>query len=124
MTDLHAAIEAAIAEDEQLARHATQGAWKLWAMEVRAAVDGTSNLDTSLPVARTYHEDGLRTHNALHIARHDPASVLRQVEAYRWILDLHPVDCRVCDPLRLAPEGFACPTRRALAHAYAIEVPE
>ena len=122
MTDLHAAIEAAIAEDERLAQHAVEGPWDVVEMAdftygIWSHATGFSGEDDHLATANVVPD-------AEHIARHDPASVLRKVEAYRWILDLHPVDCRVCDPLRLAPEGFACPTRRALAHAYAIEVPE
>lgn len=58
---------------------ATSGRWKSWGMEVRADIDGTSNLDTSLPVASTYStntEGRLRTFDADHIIGMQPAVAL------------------------------------------------
>lgn len=66
------------------AEAATPGRWKLWGMEVRADVDGTSNLDTSLPVATSYHEAGLRTFNADYIAGVDPVVALAVA---KWLND-------------------------------------
>jgi hypothetical protein len=57
---------------DKRAGQATPGKWKLWGMQVRADIDGTSKLDTSLPVARTSHEAGLRTFNATYIATMHP----------------------------------------------------
>lgn len=65
-----------------------------------------------------------------HVARHDPARVLREVEAKRRIIDLHrPVgkrstgsgggtvkDCQICDHF---PAQFPCLTLRLLALPYA-----
>jgi hypothetical protein len=73
-------------DDERVARLATTGTWKLWAMEVRADIDGSSDLDTSLPVAQTYHEAGLLTFNAQHIAFWDPPRVLALIAALRAII--------------------------------------
>ncbi|HEY9367020.1 hypothetical protein [Streptomyces sp.] len=56
----------------ELVAKATPGRWKLWGMEVLADIDGTSNVDTALPVARTSHEAGLRTFNATYIAAMNP----------------------------------------------------
>lgn len=69
-------LRRAAARMRELAEAATPGPWKLWGMEVRASTDGTSNLDTSLPVAATRHESGLYTHNADHIAAWDPTVAL------------------------------------------------
>lgn len=91
--------KAQVAEDERVAREATPGRWKLWAMEVRADIDGTSNLDTSLPVAQTYHEAGLRTCNATHIAIWGPARVLALTKALRKALDEFSWEAREVDIL-------------------------
>lgn len=70
----------------EVVKAATPGRWKVWGMEVRADIDGTSNLDASLPVARTAHESGLRTWNADHIATFDPATMLRVVDGLERVL--------------------------------------
>ena len=36
---------------------ATGGVWKLWGMDVLADQDGTSNVDTAVPVAHTSYRD-------------------------------------------------------------------
>ena len=80
---------ARIAEDEKVARAATQGKWKLWGMTVMADQDGTGNVDTAVGVANTYGHDergAPRTWNATHIARHDPARVLAECEAKRLLV--------------------------------------
>ncbi len=78
-----------IAEDEECARRATQGRWKLWGMQVRSDPVGDGNLNTSRPVAETSHEAGLHTWNASHTARWDPARVLAECEAKRRIVQLY-----------------------------------
>jgi Family of unknown function (DUF6221) len=84
-----AAIRAQLAEDERVAKAATQGNWKLWAMAVLADQDGTSNVDTAVLVANTFsmEHDKPLTFNATHIARWDPMRVLARVEATQAILD-------------------------------------
>lgn len=65
-----------------------------------------------------------------HMARHDPARVLRQVAAMRKILDEHEIEepgtdyqyCRSCqDHERHDAHSAPCPTLLALAEAYGIE---
>lgn len=68
---------------DELALKATPGVWKLWGMEVRADLDGTSNLDTSWPVANTSHEAGLRTFNASYIAAMYPPVAVAMAELLR-----------------------------------------
>lgn len=80
-------LRAALDEDERMARAVTQGAWKLWGMDVMADPNGTSNYNTAVFVARTHHHAGLLTHNAQHIATWDPARALAEVDAKRRILD-------------------------------------
>lgn len=77
---------------------------------------------------------------AEHIARHDPAAVLRRCAADRKILDLHRNDGGNCSTCRGEPERevlwdgtdetwswtsppveFPCGTVRALAEAYGVE---
>jgi hypothetical protein len=59
-----------------------------------------------------------------HIAEHDPARVLRQVAAFRAILDEHPPlsngACDRCDEGAFSYERkiWPCPTVRALASVY------
>jgi len=57
---------------------ATQGRWKLWGMQVLADQDGTSNVDTAIPVCHTYsvEYERLCTFNAAHIASWSPAVAL------------------------------------------------
>ena len=119
-------VRAQIDDEERMARAATQGAWKLWGMDVLADRDGTSNVNTAQMVAYTRHESGLLTFNAQHIATWDPARVLAEVEAKRRILDEHgpdelrPWECRAC----AGPHGddgyhIPCPTVRLVALPYA-----
>ena len=66
-------------EDEAAARAATPGEW--------AALDGgvMSVENESWPVSST--ESARNREDRVHIARHDPARVLREVEAKRKILE-------------------------------------
>lgn len=79
MTDLAEWLQQQIDEDERLARRS--GDLHYWAPP--DAPEGT------------IHESGGTVFNVdlvnrrHHIAEHDPARVLRQVTAYRWIVDLH-----------------------------------
>lgn len=117
---------ARLAEDEAAAREATSGPWG------RAAIDGQG-----FAVHRGEHETVALycdRDNAEHIARHDPARILRDVEAKRRVVELHKDPERVVkDPdapegLALAPGGpclechhatHPCPTLRALVSVYA-----
>lgn len=65
---------------EKRAKEATPGPWKLWAAEVRADPVGDSNLDTSVPVARTYD-----TRNAKFVAcaRADVPALVAEIRRLR-----------------------------------------
>jgi hypothetical protein len=100
-------VLARIAEDEAAAKAAESGRWKLWGMSVMADPQGTSNVDDAIDVAstRTTSTAGgyLRTFNARHIARHDPARVLAQCAAMR-----KAVDAAWDDHLQIESEWGSC----------------
>jgi len=75
-----------------------------------------------------YDEGGHGDEEAAHIARHDPARVLREVEAKRAILAEHERVGETCETCSDTYHGFdcegweepyPCPTLRALAAVYA-----
>lgn len=75
MDDLVAFLRARIAEDDAAARSATQGEW-VWSREFVT------------PPGYHHRTIGpLEPGDAAHIARHDPARVLREVEAKRRVVD-------------------------------------
>ena len=141
MEELIAAIRVAIDEDERVALAAAD-----YGQSWRAADSGIYPSDGSRhpgPIIAGVYGD-LEEQYAVHIARHDPVRVQRQVAAHRKILELHQVDytapafnvyglrvrdgwvCSVCservdgEPQR--SDGPACPTVVLLAEAYGIEV--
>ena len=83
--------------------------------------------------ALIYDEGTPTLEEAAHIARHDPARVLREVEAKRKIVELHrpdpaeyidadgddrsSVDCWTCETGGV-PDSWPCPTIRAAAAVY------
>lgn len=83
-------VNARLDEEERWAKNATQGVWKLWGMDVYADQLDNSNLDDAVKVAdvRSSVPGQLRTWNAVHIAAHDPARVLRQCAFLRALLPL------------------------------------
>jgi len=140
MTDIHAFIEARLDEDERIA--VATGHRPDWYVHV---ADETLRYPqtvraTGIPtlVATTYdggHENQTRT--ADHIARHDPARVLLEVEAKRKRLKLHTPEqvpyidrdgaekrgpvCEVCGDGGETPGAlWPCDTLKtdALPHAY------
>jgi hypothetical protein len=88
MDDLIAFLKARIDEDEAAARAATDGPWRAdpydamstqpsdWFVGAPAGTVGIFPIDYSGPS------------NAAHIARHDPARVLREVEAKRRTIEV------------------------------------
>lgn len=82
---------ARLAEDEAWARDAMSGRWEVRGRSVYVA-DGPPSLNPVASGAWDY---------APHIARHDPARVLREVAAKRKILARHA-------PHRTASGGLAC----------------
>lgn len=102
MDELIAFLGARLDEDEQAARAASRGPWFVTHDPLGTHVengDGVGRIVQRSGRDRL-HDDGAEE-NAAHIARHDPARVLREVEAKRRILDLHKVgrygECETCD---------------------------
>lgn len=131
-TDLLARLRAAIDETERMARAAMEpanddGVWK------RGGLSHDSARVAGLGIV-IYDEGGHDMDQAEHIARHDPASVLRRCAADRKILELHPSaqeeigwteEITICYTCRydngLDSYSFPCPTIVALAAGYGIE---
>jgi hypothetical protein len=97
--DLVAWLRAQLDEDERLAKAAAVDGGPDW------APDGTflADLIDPLPSQRRAHPERiflLTQEDADHIARHDPARVLREVEAKRRIIDAYEEACeRVRNPV-------------------------
>ena len=119
--DLVEFVRACLARDEQVARRATPPPWT-----VHVASDGIVSLDEvdGHMIAEMqgcdYHPDRREVDGA-HIARHDPARVLAEVEAKRTILDRHepgvsePSECGRCN------DPWPCDDVKALTQPYAGE---
>lgn len=112
-------IEARLAEDEAVARAATSGPWTVndptFAEEITSA-DGTAVVAGGRwgDEASVFDSD----EDAIHIARHDPARVLREVAA-KWALleefELPGLDCAATSS---QPDN--CRQHRVLRHLAAI----
>lgn len=95
MDDLIAFLRARLDEDEQTARSTTAGPWTVKPVMYGSPDDGWGE-PTAFEVVseerdvvmHQLHEGGGIDHldDAIHIARHDPARVLREVEAKRVVL--------------------------------------
>ncbi|MFI0233131.1 DUF6221 family protein [Streptomyces sp. NPDC017086] len=84
MDELVQFLRARLDEDEALAREAPPGPW-----HIGNAVDPTQPCHVhTFPGARMV-ADGLNWLVAAHVVRHDPARVLREVEAKRKIVDTY-----------------------------------
>lgn len=100
-------------EEAASARAATPGPW---------APSGKSVLDSD----DTEFVEATRR-DALHIARHDPARVLREIAAKRSVVDLHvcpcPADCGECGACsgdhHADPTPAPCETLRHMAAVHA-----
>ena len=120
MDDLIAFLCAQLDEDERIARAATQGPWLVDCethAEAIIAGDGTSVIAGGRwgDEASAFES----TEDALHIAAHDPARVLREVEAKREVVRLAE---RAHDYHETFLNGFAAAMEQALrlfALAYA-----
>jgi hypothetical protein len=79
--DLATFLRARLDEDEQMARAATEGAEGRWTQDDPKRMPGEIWDDHA---ERVSYDEGRPTEDqAAHIARHDPARVLREVEAKR-----------------------------------------
>ena len=131
--DLAKFLEARIAEDRLLALTSCAGSNdREWTAEPEGMFEGRI-LDSRGETV--VYDEGSPTHaQAMHIARHDPARVLREAGAKRKILAYHApeftdyrdgdgiergtYECTECDPGG-SPDNWPCRTMRALAAVYA-----
>jgi hypothetical protein len=128
--DLIAFLRARLDEDEAIARGATVGPWRVNDEAFAETIYGPSN-EAVVAGGRWGGEAPVfdSTEDAIHIARHDPARVLAEVEAKRELLKLHRSvgrrstgsgggiveDCQICDHF---PAQYPCATLRLLALPY------
>ncbi len=132
-------LNARLDEDEAAAKAATPGGWQARLSEYgpngewEIVTDAHEPSEPGRYVVYTGYEGGGVTseQNAVHIARHDPARVLREVAAKRSLLTQHrPASAEALHPwcrvsIRTDPEigtyqePFPCPTLRVLAVSYA-----
>jgi hypothetical protein len=135
VSELITFVRAQLDEDERVARRATAGAWVETITEGRS-VCGVQALGRLNGIPATSVPGWA---DAVHIARHDPARVLAEVEAKRRLLDLHEPyqalygvakvpQCSHCSELCHSRSGlgcdnpdapYPCPTVRLLALPYA-----
>jgi predicted NAD-dependent protein-ADP-ribosyltransferase YbiA (DUF1768 family) len=132
MNDFATFLRARLDEDEALAREAPEGPW-----HIGNAVDPTKTCNVhTFPGARLV-ADGLNWLVAEHIARHNPARVLRDIEARRALLALHEPHqqpgrysdvndratwmtcCSMCQVDMVQEGDWPCETLRLLALSYA-----
>jgi Family of unknown function (DUF6221) len=87
MDDLVAFLRARLAEDEAVARAATEGPWTVDNTDYAEAIYGADQV-AIIAGGRWGGEASVfeQTEDAIHIARHDPARALREVEAKRGLL--------------------------------------
>lgn len=147
MDDLVAFLRARLDEDERIARatlwdddgslgsnhwHAfDRGPHDGWTQARWVVIDGA---DEGVVISRPQAADDEAV--IRHIARHDPARVLREIEAKRQLVKLHgratlragggaqyfdtTIVCRTCEPSYQFPEmSWPCSTLRLLALPYA-----
>ena len=111
MSDIVKFLRARLDEDEALARAAIDPDrpgthWHWWRADER-----------DRPAAPDEGTGGeVKTGPALHIARHDPTRALREVEAKRQVIGLHPEILSICQS---DGEAFPCRTLEALVDVYA-----
>ncbi|MCX5587559.1 DUF6221 family protein [Streptomyces erythrochromogenes] len=136
MDDFVQFLRARLDEDEQVARAATPGPWSVNDKSYAESIDGPNGVAV-VGGSRWGGEASVfeSTEDALHIAEHNPARVLAEVDAKRRLLDEHPpargwdgknLDgpvCRTCAETGtdgdLNGDPYPCTTLRLLALPYA-----
>lgn len=128
-------LTARLGEDQVAAKAATPGPWKtddpLMSDHVGSVV--LKDYVAGCSVRSGYRENSIQ--DAAHIARHDPARVLREVEAKRHVLKRHKVtaakrdypDLNACEGCGSKGYGYGyrtpdindCPELRNMTSAYA-----
>ncbi|MDX2749629.1 DUF6221 family protein [Streptomyces scabiei] len=112
MDDLAQWLSAQLDEDERTARKAGDSFRQIGETGVIVATEGDRAEECA-----SANWAGV----AEHIVRHDPARVLREVEAKRRILTEHALNgwvCTTCDNGDVE-QVYPCPTQRLLATVYA-----
>ncbi|MGA4726281.1 DUF6221 family protein [Micromonospora taraxaci] len=127
-------MRAQLDDDERVAREATWGPWEVGPtfggrdnrVYVKPEGPGIDTIGTCVIAGQVANTPQYRA-NAQHIARHDPARVLAEVDAKRRILDAHPIeyskvseytDCAACVDVD-SYDAYPCLTVRLLALPYA-----
>ncbi|WP_333742672.1 DUF6221 family protein [Streptomyces ardesiacus] len=129
MDDLVQWLRAQLDDDERTARAATEGPWSVDDDSYAEAIYAADRRTTVVAGGRWGGEASVfeSTEDALHIARHDPARVLREIDAKRRLIALHreledPQEmqdyCATCEVTGKYPE-YPCKTLRLLALPYA-----
>lgn len=116
-------LHARFQEEERIARDAITGApgavWGVMADEIEQVLTSWDGRTTHTPMVQFGAEDPVQL--LTHVARHDPARVLRELEAKRALLEEHRVRddgrCRTCR--EAACPRSPCTTLRLLAVPYA-----
>jgi hypothetical protein len=124
MDDLVVWLHAQLDEDERAARAADEGPWQSKSL---GRHDQAAIATGGGPTALIQFDGSRAAANGTHVARHDPARVLREIDAKRQLVELHApgemkdVDGDVCMACDLRGEGpfYPCATLRLLALPYA-----
>ena len=126
MSDLIEFLRARLNEDERAAVWAMQGPWRLHRIPADSAwqITGTSGTHSVARIPDSGQNEG----TVRHIALHDPARVLREVEAKRAIVERHQLgswhshvldaDVKTCRACGTPDEDWPCPDLRLLALPY------
>jgi hypothetical protein len=108
-------------EEERIARSAGGTAWLEWAEGGWVETAVVPKAEWKGPGDDGRHVASVRAaEDRAHIVRHDPARVLREIEAKRRILAEHSLNgwvCTTCDNGEVE-QVFPCPTLRLLALPY------
>lgn len=102
MTDILDFLHARLDEDERVAREASEGHGPRWRQYNDGEPDEPGRVENERGQPVVYDEGNPSEEQARHIARHDPARILRDVVAKRLIVAEHDY----------------CPPERYVSHAY------
>lgn len=118
MVDLARWLGECLDEDERIARGADHGPWK---SETLGRHDQAA-IKLAAPTSLIQFDGSRAAANGTHVSRHDPARVLREIDAKRMIVAAHErrpmsksdsADCAHC-----WGAVWPCPTLRILASVY------
>ncbi|MBP2053934.1 hypothetical protein J2Z21_006936 [Streptomyces griseochromogenes] len=118
-------LRARFQEDARVARDAVEGApgavWGVLADDIEQVLTSQDGRTTHTPLAQFGADDPVKL--LTHVARHDPARVLRDLDAGQALLDEHGVRhgrCRTCTGReRATGHRSPCTTLRLLALPFA-----